>query len=61
MLAIEVDEVKGLAPPVVDMRNVQRSAYGTPETVLQIRRFFRRRPGERKRRRIQSRIADAVI
>ena len=61
MLAVEVDEVKSLAPAVVDMRNVQRSAHGAAEAVLEIRGFFLRLAGERKGRCIQRRIARAVI
>ena len=46
VLAVEIDEIKSLGPAVVDMRNIQRPAHGPAETILQIRRLFRRRAGE---------------
>src|SRR5580658_8815230 len=61
VLAVEVDEVKRLGPAVVDVGNVQRSAYGAAEAILYICGLLRGLAGERKRRGIQRRIADAVI
>ena len=60
-LSVVINEIKSLAATVVDVGNVQRPTHGTAETILQICRFFRRLSGQRKWRRIQSRIADAVI
>ncbi len=61
VLAVEVDEVKSLAPAVEYVGNVQWSAHGAAETILQICGFFRGLTGERKRGCIQRRIGDTVI
>ena len=50
LLAVEVDEVKSLGAAMVDMRNVERSADGAAEAILQVRRFFGGLAGYRKRR-----------
>ena len=44
--AVVVDEIKSLAPAMIDMWNVQRPAHRTAETILQVLWLFRRLAGE---------------